>query len=134
MNDPYLPETSSLLEVSRKGILLIASITKYLSTLPHPIDVVEELVAVCSVTSNLLTTLDTTITRFQPTTSCRASFVSPLCHDILLAFSQFAQKVGEAKRLGVFEINNVGLVRVPRNAWAYVMGGEVRMAQFRSRL
>lgn len=28
----------------------------------------------------------------------------------------------------------MGLVRVPRNAWAYVMGGEVKMAQFRSRL
>lgn len=133
MDDPFKPE-AGLTDISNKGIQLIAHITKYLSTLAHPIDVIEELIAVISVTSNLLTTLDSTISRFQSTITPRASFVKLLCHDISIGFSMFAQKVNEAQRLGVFEINNVGLVRVPRNAWAYVMGGELRMAQFRSRL
>jgi hypothetical protein len=42
---------------SEAGHLLVTNITKYLSTLPHPIEIVEELVAVYTVTSSLLNTL-----------------------------------------------------------------------------
>lgn len=128
------PLGSGLSEVSTKTTQLVDYITKYLSTLSQPIDVIEELIAVISVTSNLLTTLASTIARFRSTTTLGSPFVKLLCRDISIGLSMFAQKINEAQRLGVFEINNIGLVRVPRNAWAYVMGGELRMAQFRSRL
>jgi hypothetical protein len=130
------PLEPTLLGVANAGTKLVTNVTKYLSTLPHPIEIIEELVAVCSVTSSLLHSLDSTLNRFYPATQLppKASFIKPLCHDILLAFSQFAQKVCEAQRLRVFEPNDVGLVRVPRNAWAFVMGNEAKMGQFRSRL
>ncbi|KAL2060236.1 hypothetical protein VTL71DRAFT_9631 [Oculimacula yallundae] len=49
-SDPAFP-SSDLLSVSQTGTLLVANITKYLSTLPHAIEIVEELVAVTAVTS-----------------------------------------------------------------------------------
>jgi hypothetical protein len=57
-----------------------------------------------------------------------------LCEDILRAFSQLESKLEEAKKLKVFEPNDVGLVRVPRYVWLFVMGTEAKMAEPRSRL
>jgi len=42
--------------------------------------------------------------------------------------------VNEARQLRVFEPNDVGLVRLPKNAWVLVMRGEQRAASLRSRL
>jgi hypothetical protein len=46
---------------SQTGQLLVTNTTKYLSTLPHPIEIIEELVAVCAVTSSLLNTLSSAL-------------------------------------------------------------------------
>jgi hypothetical protein len=124
-----------LLLVANKGVLLVTAITKYLSTLPHPIEIVEELVAVCAVTSTLLTSLQTTIERFPHLKISRThSFVAPLCRDVLFAFKLLGSKVEEARRMRLFEPNDVGLVRLPRAAWTLVMGTEVKVAALRSRL
>jgi hypothetical protein len=122
-------------QTSLTGHLLVTNITKYLSTLPHPIEIVEELVAVCAVTSSLLNTLSSAVHFFQPLTlSPKYSFVGPLCHDVCFAFKQLEEKVDEARRMKVFEPNDVGLVRLPRAAWVLVMGTEGKMKELRSRL
>ena len=124
-----------LITVSRNGTTLVTNITKYLSTLPHPIEVVEELVAVCAVTSSLLTSLNSTLLRFPHLNlSATKSFIAPLCHDILFAFKLLSDRVQEAKRMRVFEPNDVGLVRLPRCAWTLVLGTEAKVAALRSRL
>lgn len=124
-----------LISVSRNGTTLVTNITKYLSTLPHPIEVVEELVAVCAVTSSLLTSLNSTLLRFPHLNlSATKSFIAPLCHDILFAFKLLGDRVQEAKRMRVFEPNDVGLVRLPRCAWTLVLGTEAKVAALRSRL
>ncbi|PVH85650.1 hypothetical protein DL98DRAFT_511237 [Cadophora sp. DSE1049] len=124
-----------LISVSRNGTTLVTNITKYLSTLPHPIEIVEELVAVCAVTSSLLTSLNSTLLRFPHLNlSATKSFIAPLCHDILFAFKLLGDRVQEAKRMRVFEPNDVGLVRLPRCAWTLVLGTEAKVAALRSRL
>lgn len=133
---PIIRETEpDLLYVANKGVALVTAITKYLSTLPHPIEIVEELVAVCAVTSTLLTSLHGTIQRFPHLALSRThSFVAPLCYDALFAFKLLGSKVEEARRLRIFEPNNVGLVRLPKVAWTLVMGTEAKVAALRSRL
>lgn len=133
-SDPSPPQ-QDLISVSRNGTTLVTNITKYLSTLPHPIEVVEELVAVCAVTSSLLTSLNSTLLRFPHLNlSAPKSFIAPLCHDILFAFKLLGDRVQEAKRMRVFEPNDVGLVRLPRCAWTLVLGTEAKVAALRSRL
>ncbi|KAJ5032293.1 uncharacterized protein L3040_008900 [Drepanopeziza brunnea f. sp. 'multigermtubi'] len=99
--------------------------------------VVEELVAVVAVTSSLLNSLHHTIARFpyvQARLSPRYSFINPLCRDVVLAFSLLDGGVREARRLKIFEPNDVGLVRLPRAAWEFVLGTEQKVASLRSRL
>jgi hypothetical protein len=128
---------AQILAVAQLGTALVTDTTKYLSTLPHPIEVLEELVAVIAVTSNLLTSLNSALLRF-PTLSAslspECSFVGPLCEDVKKAFRDLEERVGEARQLRIFEPNDVGLVRLPRNAWVLVMRGEQRAASLRSRL
>ncbi|KAG4428718.1 hypothetical protein IFR05_015797 [Cadophora sp. M221] len=139
-SDPTLPQPNpqlqtDLLTVSRSGTTLVTNITKYLSTLPHPIEIVEELVAVCAVTASLLLSLNSALARFPHLNlSSTHSFIAPLCHDILFAFKLLADRVQESKRLRVFEPNSVGLVRLPRSAWILVLGTEAKVAALRSRL
>jgi hypothetical protein len=102
---------------SQTGHVLLTNITKYLSTLPNPIEIVEELVAVCAVNSSLLDTLNSALYFFHLTLSPEHSFVGPLCYDVCFAFKQLEEKVNEARRMKVFELNDVGLVRLPRAAW-----------------
>ena len=126
-----------LILISQLGTVLVTNTTKYLSTLPHPIEVLEELVAVVSVTSNLLTSLNCTLLRFPSLAaklSPKYSFVGPLCEDVRKAFREFEERVLDAKGMRIFEPNDVGLVRLPRNAWVLVMRGEQRAASLRSRL
>jgi hypothetical protein len=119
---------------SQTGQLLVTKITKYLSTLPHPIEIVEELVAVCAVTSSLLNTLSSALHFFRPLTlSPNHSFVGPLCHDFCFAFKQLEEKVDEARRMKVFEPNDVGLVRLPRayeGALRCALGGNPKQETF----
>jgi hypothetical protein len=113
----------------------VANTTKYLSTLPHPIECLEELVAVVAVTSNLLTSLNSTLLGFPSLAlSPKYSFIGPLCEDLKSAFRGLEETVLEAKRLRIFEPNDVGLVRLPPDACALVMRGEQRAASLRSRL
>jgi hypothetical protein len=126
-----------ILSVSHIGASLVTNTTKYLSTLPHPIEILEELIAVVAVTSNLLTSLNSALSRFPSlgaSLNPKSSFVGPLCEDIKKAFKELEERVAEAKGLKVFEPNDVGLVRLPRNAWVLVMRGEQRAASLRSRL
>jgi hypothetical protein len=125
-----------LVLIAQLGTVLVTNTTKYLSTLPHPIEVLEELVAVVSVTSNLLTSLNCTLQRFPSLArlSPKHSFVGPLCEDVKKAFRELEERVLEAKGMRIFEPNDVGLVRLPRNAWVLVMRGEQRAASLRSRL
>ena len=126
-----------LLLIAHLGTALVANTTKYLSTLPHPIECLEELVSVVAVTSNLLTSLNASLLRFPAlaaSLSPKHSFIGPLCDDVKRAFRELEEKVLEAKGLRLFEPNDVGLVRLPRNAWVLVMRGEHRAASLRSRL
>jgi hypothetical protein len=126
---------TDLFQVANRGIGLVTGITKYLSTLPHPIEIVEELVAVCAVISTLLTSLHATLQRFPHLRLSRThSFITLLSHDVLFAFKLLGSGVEEARRMRVFEPNDVGLVRLPRAAWVLVMGTEAKMAALRSRL
>ncbi|KAN0122658.1 hypothetical protein V8E51_000984 [Hyaloscypha variabilis] len=126
-----------ILLIAHLGTALVANTTKYLSTLPHPIECLEELVSVVAVTSTLLTSLNSSLLRFPglaASLSPKHSFVGPLCEDVKKAFRELEEKVLEAKGLRIFEPNDVGLVRLPRNAWVLVMRGEQRAASLRSRL
>lgn len=124
-----------LLAIADKGSRLVAATTKYLSTLPQQIEVLEELVSVASVTSSLLASLSDELVRF-PTlfSSPTVPFIAPLCADIARAFSELEMKVEDARVMKVFETNDVGLVRAPRFAWCAVCGGEREAARLRSRL
>ncbi|KAH6709014.1 hypothetical protein BKA61DRAFT_677918 [Leptodontidium sp. MPI-SDFR-AT-0119] len=135
-SDPTLQQPhTDVITVSRSGTTLVTNITKYLSTLPHPIEIVEELVAVCAVTASLLLSLNSAILRFPHLNlSPTNSFIAPLCHDILFAYKLLGERVQEAKRMRVFEPNDVGLVRLPRSAWTLVLGTEAKVAALRSRL
>lgn len=127
--------TIGILAVAARGNLLVSTTTKYLSTLPHPIEIVEELIAVVSVTCSLLSTLHTTIQRFTSINlSTKKSFLSPLEADLRFAFDSLEKVILEAKNKKLFEPNDVGLVRVPRNAWGLVCGGEAQAGMLRSRL
>jgi hypothetical protein len=66
--------------------------------------------------------------------SPKYSFIGPLCEDVKKAFKELEDRVVEAKDLKIFEPNDVGLVRLPRNAWVLVMRGEQKAASLRSRL
>ncbi|KAE9381314.1 hypothetical protein N431DRAFT_392368 [Stipitochalara longipes BDJ] len=126
-----------ILLIAHLGTALVANTTKYLSTLPHPIECLEELVSVVAVTSNLLISLNSTLSRFPAlaaSLSPKHSFIGPLCEDVKKAFRELEEKVLEAKGLRIFEPNDVGLVRLPRNAWVLVMRGEHRAASLRSKL
>jgi hypothetical protein len=126
-----------LIFIAQLGTALVTNTTKYLSTLPHPIETLEELVSVVAVTSNLLTSLNSTLNRFPSlaaSLSPKYSFIGPLCEDVKKAFRELEERVLEAKGLRIFEPNDVGLVRLPRNAWVLVMRGEQRAASLRSRL
>lgn len=134
-SQPRQKQELELLHVAQKGTQLVTGITKYFSTLPHPIEIVEELVAVVAVTSSLLTALDHALSRFPHLALSRSkSFIAPLCHDVLFAFMLLGSKVDEAKRMKIFEPNDVGLVRLPKSAWVLVVGSEPKVAALRSRL
>jgi hypothetical protein len=66
--------------------------------------------------------------------SLKYSFIGPHCEDVKKAFKELEESVAEAKGLRVFEPNDVGLVRLPKNASCLVMKGEHRAASSRSRL
>ena len=143
-------DSTGLLALARNGQQIVDRTTKYLSTLPHPIEVIEELVAVISVCSSLIISLHESIVRFNPPSNrnpfvdsanlstrklcLRTSFLYCLCTDVLAAWTEFQIKFGDAKRLKLFEPNDVGLVRVPRNSWTFVCGGERNVMKMRSRL
>ncbi|KUJ22808.1 uncharacterized protein LY89DRAFT_311033 [Mollisia scopiformis] len=113
----------------------ITEATSYLSTLPHPIEPLEELISVIAVTSNLLSALQTAIDRYPDLEfSPDLSFLNPLSHDIVYAISQLNGRVEDAKRSKIFQPNDVGLVRLPRNAWILINGTEAKAASLRSRL
>src|SRR6266498_834427 len=59
-------DSTGLLAVARNGQQIVDRTTKYLSTLPHPIEIIEELVAVISVTSTLIISLHGSIVQFNP--------------------------------------------------------------------
>ena len=126
-----------LLLLANLGTALVTNTTKYLSTLPHPIETLEELISVVAVTANLLTSLSASLKRFPSLASSldpKLSFIGPLCEDVRRAFKELEERVLEAKALRIFEPNDVGLVRLPRNAWVLVMRGEQKAASLRSRL
>lgn len=124
-----------ILAVADKGTSLVMATTKYMSTLPQQIEVVEELVSVAAVTASLLISLDAAICRFPSLClSSTNSFIAPLCTDISRAFSELEMKVEDAKTMKVFEKNEVGLVRTPRFAWFAICGGEREAGRLRSRL
>ncbi len=118
--------TTTLLDVSTHGTRMIQRITAHLSTLPHPIEPIEELVSVCSVTCSLLVSLDAAIPS-DTTASTRSNpqpFVKPLTRDILYAFTLLESLVMQALQRKVFLPNETGLVRLPRVAWGLVCGGK----------
>ncbi|KAF8862769.1 hypothetical protein BDZ45DRAFT_670911 [Acephala macrosclerotiorum] len=124
-----------LLTVINSATQFISQSTSYLSTLPHPIEPLEELISVIGVASSLLSSLQTVIDRFPELEfSAIYSFLNPLTQDILYAISQLAGRVEDAKRSKVFQPNDVGLVRLPRNAWILINGTEAKAASLRSRL
>lgn len=128
-------DANPILAVADKGTSLVTATTKYMSTLPQQIEVVEELVSVSAVTSSLLTSLDAAISRFPALNlSPTSSFIAPLCTDISRAFSELEMKVEDAKTMKAFEKNEVGLVRTPRFAWFAICGGEREAGRLRSRL
>ncbi|KUJ14138.1 uncharacterized protein LY89DRAFT_130376 [Mollisia scopiformis] len=75
--------------------------TAYLSTLPHRIEPVEELVAVISVIGSLFFTLTAQINRF-PRLHLLSTY-SLLAEDILHAISLVENRVNQAKHLRLFE-------------------------------
>ncbi|CZR51169.1 uncharacterized protein PAC_01044 [Phialocephala subalpina] len=126
---------TDLLAVMNVATQCISRSTSYLSTLPHPIEPLEELISVIAVASTLLSSLQTAIDRFPELEfSTTHSFLNPLAQDILYAISQLNGKVEDAKRSKVFQPNDVGLVRLPRNAWILINGNEAKAASLRSRL
>ncbi len=130
---------TTLLDVSTHGTRMIQRITAFLSTLPHPIEPIEELVSVCSVTCSLLVSLDAAIptpgtaktTTTPPLQAKPQPFVRPLTRDILYAFTLLESLVVQAMQRKVFLPNETGLVRLPRVAWGLVCGG--REQELRSR-
>jgi hypothetical protein len=109
--------------VASDGTALVSSITQYLSTLPTPVDVLEDLASTVSVTSSLLTSLELTIVQYRLPFTAYLPFIQPLCSDISAAFEELKVKFEEAREKGVFGLNERGLVRTPRFVWADVVGG-----------
>ena len=64
-----------LLLLANLGTASVTNTTKYLSTLPHPIETLEELISVVAVTANLLTSLSASLKRF-PSLAARCNLNS----------------------------------------------------------
>jgi hypothetical protein len=120
-----------ILAVANKGTLLVTTTTQYLSTLPQQIDAVEELISITAVTSSLLTSLSSSLTRFS---FSNPPFLTPLLANISRAFSELDLKIQDAKLMKVFEKNECGLVRAPRFAWYAVCGCPQEAGRLRGRL
>jgi hypothetical protein len=127
----FLP---SLLSVARSGTLLVERITHYLSTIPTPVDILEDLASIVGVTAALLGSLDHAILKYPLPAADKLPFVPLLCFDVELAFEQLQTHFNTARKEKVFEPNEKGLVRTPRFAWFEIMGGEGKAAGLRSRL
>ena len=72
------------------GTTLVQNTTKYLSTLPHPIECLEELVAVVAVTSNLLASLNWFALYKTGEERCKSSSPPANCSYIVLPISPIA--------------------------------------------
>jgi len=124
-----------ILAVANKGTHLVTTTTQYLSTLPQQIDAVEDLISITAVTSSLLVSLSSSLTRFPSLIpSHTKSLIVPLCVDISRALSELDFKIQDAKTMKVFEKNECGLVRAPRFAWCDVCGGPREAGRLRGRL
>ena len=97
------PQDLSLtpLSVAGEGNRLVSSITHYLSTIPTPVDILEDLASIVAVTASLLMSLDCAVLQYPPFSMDRMPFVRPLCLDILAAFKELDTKVEEAREKGV---------------------------------
>jgi hypothetical protein len=124
----------SLVSVASEGTQLVSSTTKYLSTLPGIIIIIEELVAIVSITSSLLTSLDETLSKYPSTRDQTANFIKPLCEDVKAAFNELRSKLEEAKGKRVFEPNVANTVREQHYAWFSIMGSKENMEKLRERL
>ena len=128
-----MSDQENMARLANKGTTLVDDTIKYLSTLPHQIEMLEELIAVTSVTCTLVEV--TTLSRFVTFRSdISKTFLMPLCNDIGEALRMLEEKIQQCRRLKVSEPNEVGLVRLPQCAWNLVMGGESRAQALRSRL
>lgn len=128
-----MSDQENMARLAKKGTTLVDDTIKYLSTLPHQIEMLEELIAVTSVTCTLVEV--TTLSRFVTFRSdISKTFLMPLCNDIGEALRMLEEKIQQCRRLKVSEPNEVGLVRLPQCAWNLVMGGESRAQALRSRL
>jgi hypothetical protein len=91
-------------QVADLGTTLVTDTIKYLSTLPYLIEVLEELIAVITVTSNLLTSLHSTFLRFptlSASLSLKYSFISPLYKDVKKAFKELEEGYGGKRAKGL---------------------------------
>lgn len=130
-----MSDQENLARLAENGTTLVTNTIEYLSTLPHQIEILEELIAVTSVTCNLIKSFSTTLSRFDTVRfDISKSFLTPLCNDIGEVLQMLEEKIQECKWLKVFEPNEVGLVRNPQWAWNLVMGGESKAQALRSRL
>jgi hypothetical protein len=120
--------------VANQGTELVASITRYLSSIPTPVYILEDLVGIVGVTSSLLTSLDAALIRCQNPFEERPSFVRPLCQDVFAAFQELSKKAEEAMEKKVFEPNDSDLVRASRFAWFEIVGNEKKAVALRSSL
>ena len=124
----------SLVSVASDGTQLVSATTKYLSTLPSIVIIIEELVAIVSVTGSLLTSLDEALCRYPSTRDQTAGFIKPLCEDVKAAFEELRSKMDEAKEKKVFEANAANVVREQYIAWHSIMGNKENMEMLREKL
>lgn len=130
-----MSDQEKIVRLVQHGTELVDSTTKYLSTLPHPIECLEELISVVAVTCSLLESVSSNLPRFLTSNvGPSVSFLGPLCEDVGKGFCELEKKIEESKNLKVFEPNDVGLVRIPRNAWILVMSGDSNAQALRQRL
>lgn len=124
----------SLLSVAEIGTLFVSSTTRYLSTLPGIVVIIEELVAIVSMTSSLLASLDEALGRYPSTREQTAGFIMPHCEDIMTAFEELRSKMEVAKERRVFEANDANMLRVQHFAWHSVLGSKENMDKLREKL
>lgn len=122
------------MSVAEEGTRLVSAITQYLSTIPTPVDILEDLASIVAVTSALLTSLEGTMMQYRLSSTAGLPFVQPLCSDISTAFEELRVNFEEARREKAFELNEKGLVRTARFAWFEVVGGGRKAVALRSRL